>query len=471
MVPPPIERADVQGIVLFGYRRQPVMRAMCVRFDEPGTMPPWLSSVAPEVRTAGEEHRRVPTSVNLALSVHGLRSLGVPEEVIETFPPELVSGMHGRAKFLGDVGDNDPRGWDFGGPDRPLDALLLLYAEDDDALASLVADHRARLERAAATVVDEVETRVLPDGKEHFGFLDGIAQPRIEGVAAREGPLDDGTPPTSPIAPIRAGELLLGYENEYGAPSHCATVPAPLDPSGLLSEATHVGGGRRNLGLNGSYLVCRKMQQWVGRFWRYLQEQGEALGEEPEALAAKLVGRHLNGAPLAVPDAPRAGSYPVARFDYADDPHGFRCPLGAHVRRANPRASKGDDRVLALRIARTHRLVRRGRPFGPPALDPLRGDADDQLRGLFFLALNANLRRQFEFIQQTWLSNPKFEGLRDEDDPLVGARPHGPGPFTMPDEPVRRRLLGMPAFVRVRGGEYLFMPSVRALRWLASAGR
>jgi len=99
--------------------------------------------------------------------------------------------------------------------------------------------------------------------------------------------------------------------------------------------------------------------------------------------------------------------------------------------------------------------------------------ADDGVeRGLYFMALNANLRRQFEFIQQTWLNNCKFAGLSAERDPLVGKQAFDfddvevPRIFTVQARPVRMRYEGLPKFVSVRGGEYFFLPGLRALNYL-----
>ena len=117
---------------------------------------------------------------------------------------------------------------------------------------------------------------------------------------------------------------------------------------------------------------------------------------------------------------------------------------------------------------RRHRLLRRGRAYGPEE-DP----ADDEQRsggehGLHFQCLNTNLARQFEFVQHSWLNDPGFDGLVGVEDPLVGPRISGPGRFDVPAEPVRRRYEGLPQFVTVRGGAYFFLPGIRALRFLAS---
>ncbi|MDQ3778436.1 MAG: peroxidase, partial [Actinomycetota bacterium] len=127
----------------------------------------------------------------------------------------------------------------------------------------------------------------------------------------------------------------------------------------------------------------------------------------------------------------------------------------------------GSDR--SLEVNRRHRLLRRGREYGPPLTveQALNGDDDREPRGLHFICLNANIARQFEFVQHTWLNNPKFDGLFDDADPLVGPSDPWGGTFTAPTEHVRERITHMPRFIAVRGGAYFFLPGMSALRALA----
>jgi hypothetical protein len=83
--------------------------------------------------------------------------------------------------------------------------------------------------------------------------------------------------------------------------------------------------------------------------------------------------------------------------------------------------------------------------------------------------LNANIERQFEFIQHAWITSPNFAGLHDEADPLLSGRTESAGVMTIPGHPMRRRCTGLLPHVTVRGGAYFFLPSLRALRYLASA--
>jgi Dyp-type peroxidase family len=185
-------------------------------------------------------------------------------------------------------------------------------------------------------------------------------------------------------------------------------------------------------------------------------------------LGAKFVGRWPSGAPLVrAPHRDDPGIGADNSFGYAEwDPHGFRCPIGSHIRRSNPRDFGEANPARNLELSNLHRIVRRGRVFGPGLDDPLGGD-DGADRGLFFICLNANIERQFEFVQHHWCNNTKFGGLYDEADPVSGTQPDGGGVFTVQGVPVRRRYHGIANFVKVKGGAYFFLPGIRALRHLA----
>src|SRR5262249_38161926 len=164
------------------------------------------------------------------------------------------------------------------------------------------------------------------------------------------------------------------------------------------------------------------------------------------SLAARMVGRWPSGAPLVLApfaDDPSLADANDFRYETLDTA-GLRCPVGAHVRRANPRDSldprPGSDAAIA--VGKRHRLIRRGRSYGAPD-----GPAE---RGLIFIGVCANISRQFEFIQASWIGNAKFNGLYDDADPLVGAHEPNGATFTVPALPVRRRFAGMPPFVKVR---------------------
>jgi len=256
---------------------------------------------------------------------------------------------------------------------------------------------------------------------------------------------------------------------------------------------------------NGCYLVFRQLAQDVSGFWKFLDEQAKGNPDQRAKLAEAMVGRKMNGEALVpLSDRQIDGLDPDAKdnirlnqFTYESDSDGARCPLGAHIRRANPRngdlpygtsgllsrlirtlgfGRKGirDDMVSSTRF---HRILRRGRAYGAAPSqkrDFQSGQADNQERGLYFICLNANIGRQFEFVQNAWIMGSKFDGLSDESDPLLGNRLSFPGcpetsTFSIPQpDGVRRRITGLPQFVTVRGGAYFFLPSIRALSYIAA---
>jgi deferrochelatase/peroxidase EfeB len=110
-------------------------------------------------------------------------------------------------------------------------------------------------------------------------------------------------------------------------------------------------------------------------------------------------------------------------------------------------------------------MIRRGTAYGSPLPEGVLED-DGTDRGIMFLFIGTHLKRQFEFVQSEWVNDGVFIGAPPEKDPVSGAN-DGTGVFTLPRRPVRRRLQGLPQFVVTRGGEYCFIPGLRALRWLA----
>jgi Dyp-type peroxidase family len=447
-----LELDDIQGLVARGYGTLPAATFVLLRIDDPAAARAWLGAMAGEVATAERGDRS--QAVHVALSSSGLRGLGLPEGSLAGFPDEFAGGMttDHRRRILGDVGESAPEQWRWGGPANPVDAVLLLYAEDQAGLESLADRHAgaAALGVAGLAEVRRLDTSPLT-GTEPFGFRDGISQPLI----AELGPPDR---PGPPLHTVRAGEFVLGYQNQYGQVAESPTVAAADDPGRVLPRTNDPE--RADLGRNGSYLVLRQLAQDVDGFRRFIDQAGQADPDAGTRLAAKMVGRWPNGAPLTQsPEHPADDN----DFGYAEgDATGLECPLGAHIRRANPRDALDPESgpEQSLRSSNRHRLLRRGRAYGDPSHP---GE-----RGIHFICLNANIARQFEFVQHTWLNNPKFAGLYDDTDPLVATHQGDTGrTFTVQARPFRQRVTGLPAFITVRGGAYFFLPGVRALRFLA----
>jgi Dyp-type peroxidase family len=355
----------------------------------------------------------------------------------------------------------------------------MLYARTSPQLQGLCARQHANLEAHRITAT-RLDTSWLEDRKEHFGFHDGITTPVIEGLGREAGP----------AGAIKPGEFILGYQNEFARYTARPKVDRALDPGDDLKLDVE-GSGMADFGRNGTYLVFRQLRQDVHGFWRFVDEAIRNLDGSAQRrvwLAAKMVGRWPSGAPLVL--APDADEPALAKADnfmfHREDRYGLRCPVGAHIRRTNPRDSlpplPGSEESLAAN--KRHRVLRRGRTYGPPLADSFdpqdvltKGD-DGHERGLHFICLNANIARQFEFVQATWVNNAQFEGLKDVVDPLIGRRGRyskatyatfaiPETPLWLPGTPARRRVHNMPDFVTMRGGAYFFMPGLAALRYLA----
>jgi Dyp-type peroxidase family len=454
-----LELDDIQGLVARGYGTLRAAVFVLLRIDDPAAARAWLGALAGEVATAERGGRS--EAVHVALTHSGLRRLGLPERVLAGFPEEFTGGMttDHRRRILGDIGESAPEQWRWGGPANPVDAMLLLYAEDQAGLQTLADRHAgsAALQAAGLAAVQRLDTSLL-DATEPFGFRDGISQPLI-------AELEPPGQPGSLLHTVRAGEFVLGYQNQYGQIAESPTVAAADDPGRLLPRTANPE--LADLGRNGSYLVLRQLAQDVDGFRRFVDQASRGDGPaDPDAstrLAAKMVGRWPNGAPLTrAPDHPVDDLSDANDFGYADDDAaGLGCPVGAHIRRANPRDALDPDTGpdQSIRSVNRHRLLRRGRAYHEPS--------DPSQRGIHFICLNANIARQFEFVQHTWLNNPKFAGLYDDTDPLVASHQGDAGrSFTVQARPFRQRVTGLPAFVTVKGGAYFFLPGLRALRFL-----
>lgn len=456
-----LELDDIQGLVIRGYSNLPVARFGLFEVRDRDRALVWLEAILGDVISGSERPKDL--AVNIAFSATGLRKLGVAREAVAGFSAEFLEGMTTarRARILGDVETSAPERWDWGGPNAPVDVLVLVYARDDGHLAGAW----ARIDRDdGVRLVRALDSRMQSD-REHFGFRDGLSQPTVEGLARVDTPANT----------IKGGEFVLGYANEYGLLTDRPTLDPSADPGRLLPTDD----GRADLGRNGSYLVMRQLAQDVPGFWKFVDRVAGGDERERVRLAAKIVGRWPDGASLVL--APDGDDPALAKnndFGYhATDADGLRCPHGAHVRRSHPRDSLDPDpgSEASVAVGKRHRLLRRGRPYGVPisisSALAAEGDSEAYERGLFFMCLNANLARQFEFIQHTWVNNPKFDGLYEDADALTATDPGRGRTFRIPARPVRRRVTEIPTFVTVRGGGYFFLPGIRALRYLAGSAR
>jgi Dyp-type peroxidase family len=377
-------------------------------------------------------------SLSVAFTHHGLRALGLPRETLDTFAPEFRQGMAARAEHLGDRGDSAPDKWEKPLGSADVHVAVAVLARDEDHLDELrERARRAQKELPGVELVWRQDCYQLANGRTSFGFKDGIGQPAVEGSGIASS--------NSHEPPIKAGEFVLGYPDETGA---LPPMPTP-----------------EILGRNGTYLVFRKLQTRVAAYRQDLRAKARTR-EEEALLGAKIVGRWPSGAPLALAaeqDDAELGADDARNngFGYGDDPRGFKCPAGAHARRANPRDALEHEGLVDVRL---HRMLRRGTSYGP-MLPPGVLEDDGAERGIVFVFLGTHIDRQFEFVKTQWLNDGVFIGAPEERDPLTGPN-HGWEAFTIPRRPIRRRLQELPPFVVTRGGEYCFAPGLRALRWL-----
>lgn len=467
------ERTDIQALVRTGFGSLAAC-FLLLRVTDRMQARAWLAAARP-ASAAHVETGRLDRAIQIALSAPGLAALGVPTDGFSVEFRQGIAGDPGRSLRLGDVGANAPEHWRWGAAGDEPHLLVMLYAVPgaldgyvDATLGALAPGFtlQARLDNC-----EEV-------GREPFGFADGVSQPTLDWTGTRR---PGGKADRSYTNLISAGEILLGYRDEYDI---VADRP-------LLAD----GPRRRDLGRNGSYLVLRRLAQDVPGFWNWARAEAGPAGARE--LAEAVVGRRLDGAPLeGLPqvDVPGVDDPAANGFTYAHDDAGHVCPFGGHIRRANPRSGDlpggphgivgallatfgltGTAQGDAIASTRFHRLLRRGRAYGTPtdAARAIAGEDDGAERGLNFLCLGASLARQFEFVQGAWLNNARFAGLSGEADPLTASRApfpagHATDSFTRPKAAGPcERFTGLPRFVTVTGGAYFFLPGLTALRWIA----
>ena len=464
--PENIEKEEISALAFGGLPEFEHAHCLLIHFSEQAEARAWARGVSGLVGY-GEHVQLEDRTLIAAFTADGLRALGLDECALDTFPAAFQQGMTapGRARALG---DGDTRDWLWGGQgaERGVHAALILYARSAADLREYLEEQRLVLAEHGHRLVFEVPLRRTGRvNVEPFGFRDGVSQPIMRG-SKQWAKAEDA------MHVVEPGELVLGYRDNLGNLS-----PTPCDRGD-------------DLGRNSSFLVIRQLEQHVQAFRDYVAAQAAALRNNPRApgfegadfehwIAARMVGRWRDGSSLVryqhPPPQERAGApaglaaprpgergsedwRPDNDFQFGrEDPVGMRCPLGAHIRRANPRDSFDPGSETQLSITNRHRILRVGRVYEPAnGADP----------GLLFMCVNADIERQFEFLQQTWILGQNFHGLDDEIDPLVGHRgPRDSMSIPMPRGPLRLR--GLARFVTTRGGGYFFLPSRSALRALS----
>jgi Dyp-type peroxidase family len=435
-----LELDDIQHILL---TRAPAMtgRYEFLSFSDSAGARAWLSAIKDTVHSAAAMRATVDKDkrwVTVAFTWKGLRALGLDEASLSSFPEEFKQGMPARAEMLGDTGVNAPGHWVGGLTSPDLHAIAILFARDEPERLRCVDEHDKLVAACKGVkVLSVLDLNASPPfnyAHDHFGYRDRLSQPVIEGSG------EEPTPGSG--APLKAGEFILGYPDEFGV---TAVNPQP-----------------KMLARNGSYMAYRRLEEHVGKFREFLRQHGDT-PEEQELIAAKLMGRWRSGAPLVLsPDkddpALAADMQRNNDFNYGEmDPHGYAVPLGSHARRMNPRDT-------AANINR-RRMIRRGATYGPALPD---GAPDDGVeRGIAAFVICGSLIRQFEFAQNVWANDRNFHELGNERDPIIGAQ-DGTLEYKIPKRPIRKKIVGLPAFTTLKGGAYFFLPGLKALGYLAS---
>ena len=507
---------DIQGDVVRPYGRFgfPVARYVFFNIREGAEARAFVAEIAAQVTTAATWDQgpnpipRPQATTNIAFTYQGLKELELPRAALIGFPEEFVMGMKQRKDILGDDGPSSPEHWD---PiwranrekDRTKDvhiflsingqspelveqryqALIALVDKYSKGIA-LLTGHRG--DDGAEDLPYQDVHAVVENGqitsKEHFGYTDGIGDPYFEGLAdapervlGRGKQMADGT-----WAPLATGEFILGHIDE-------AREYPPAPKPNLLSR-------------NGTYMVYRKLHENVASFDQLLERESKNYPGGKELLAAKFVGRWRdNGAPLvSAPDAAskqewdarfkaNAGNEAemdrmLSDFTYDGDMSGAKCPFSAHIRRINPRASlefkQGDNPGAMVcnpgafdtpgALANRRRILRRGLPYGE-AKDR---STDRGNHGIVIMMLNADINRQFEFVQQQWINyGNDFKAANDKEILLGNHSKEYPSKAVIQVDPdsdqVPYFVRNIPRLVETRGGDYFFVPSLTALRMIA----
>jgi Dyp-type peroxidase family len=516
MTEPQLKLYNIQGNILAGFNKDHQC-FLFVNFPTESDPQGWLREIAPEVasteevdafnklfkrineRRGGKEGTIKATWMNLALSASSLSALGVASTDVEAFSPSFREGMKSRAAAIGDVGANAPEHWVKPLGSSDVHAVVILASDTVADLDAAALHHIDRLGDHDLRLLFKQDGRVRSDlpGHEHFGFKDGISQPGIRGFTppSSSNP-DQGEPGQDRLWP---GEFVLGYPTQQKPPAPPAPLPQPPNyetqpgsgaPQPTTSPIPTEPGPEAVDGpawaADGSYLVFRRLRQDVQAFASYVNTTAATEGIAPALLGAKLVGRYKSGCPLehtgdeqadldpqvadpSIADPTLLSDAKINNFEYTSDVDGAIVPRAAHIRKSYPRdeATPGGGEA----DTQTHRLLRRGIPYGEPydsgaqTGSPQAGDAAFPYdRGLLFLCYQRSIEDQFEVVQSLWVNSPKFPEEGDGEDPILAQASeqrafHAPG--------LAQPQLSIPQFVTTTGGEYFFAPSLSALGMLA----
>jgi len=412
-----------------------------------------------------EPPRRKPDyCLNVGITWPGLIALEIKDRVptlsFKSFSA-FVAGAADRAGLVGDTGASAPQNWigDFGkGSDHVLVTLHAISPDSmkfySDRLVGMFCEGDSFREIWRTDGMAWIE---MKDGKPEFtskvpfGYTDGISMTTIRGGPERY-PLDHQQP-CEPWLFVLQDEA----ENYF--------VPQPPE-----------------LGRNGSFAVFKMIMTDVVGFENFLQSNKDHI--DPELLAAKICGRWRNGVPLALSpetDSPPGGiplqqlnDYEYVNADGSGDPKGLRCPVGAHMRRINPRGQPVTGQGQPGGSNNTHRLIRRGMPYGPN-YDP-KLPYDDIERGLLGYFINSSIENQYEFVLRHWVNDSEFAGAvrlpPKSRDPMIGTQDPAESIFVIPQAngAPSIKITGFSTFITTKAAAYCFLPSITAIKFIAQLG-
>jgi len=474
----PLELSEIQAYLLNDYKQMGCSTYYLVQVKDATAAKKFLAGVADSITHANAAINE--TSLNIGFTSKGLIALGYNnEENMHSFSREFREGMVSshRQRLLGDFDSSDPANWRWGGPNNEqVDMILMIFGKNDSIAENYFQILKQKFE-PGLSVVHILNGKPLPNDREHFGFKDGISQPVIKG---------SNIAPAGNNNDINPGEFVLGYKNEYDVYPDAPLLKIPQGNIELLGD--NPGGYQdkktgilfKDLGRNGTYFVLRQLEQNVNGYWSFLKKQtidehGNVNNAEATKIAAKMMGRWPGGAPIVKhPDKDPGGNSDDNEFNYLkEDKDGEKCPFGSHIRRTNPRDQFEESPPgVSLELNRRHRIMRRVRSYGEDFIGSAENHNPNGEVGLLFGCFNANISKQFEFIQYTWANSPKFKRLYDDPDPIIGVR-ENPGPgvkqnFTIPQKTVNKVIPDLKRFVTVKGGAYFFFPSITTLKFLST---
>lgn len=465
-----LELSQIQGFLVRDYKEMPFSKYFLLQVTDVNKAKVFIKETSQKITTVTTEIK--DTCLNIGFTSVGLKALGLSQNNIQSFTREFREGMvtpH-RQRLLGDHDSSDPQHWNWGGPhNEAIHLILMIFNTTEEKINTHTQQLRKEFEPYGLKEVFLLDGETFPEGREHFGFRESISQPAIKGSGVT-GIANDN---------IEPGEFVMGYKNEYGVYPDSPTLKENQGNAAMLSdEAT--GTGNKDLGRNGTYFVLRQLKEDVDGFWNFLNEKsknedGILNAEESTRLAAKMMGRWPGGAPLVkFPDKDPGILSDDNDFTFIDtDKLGLKCPFGSHVRRTNPRDNfEESNPAESLKLTRKHRIMRRVRSYGETFTGSATHHTPKDEVGILFGCFNADINRQFEFIQYTWANYPKFKQLYADPDPFIGVR-ENPEPgiqqqFTIPQETASKYITDLKSFVTVKGGTYFFFPSVTVVEYLST---